>query len=122
MGETLSSMRQLSDDALIARVKACVVGERQATAALIAALSELDVRRLYLGAGFRSLFDYCVRHLHLSERAAYSRIEVARLARRFPIVLELIADCRVSLTAVAILAKHLTEGNHRGLLEESTHK
>ena len=97
-------------------------GEREATAALIAALSEFDVRRLFLAEGYGSLFDYCTRALHLSERATCSRIAAARLARRFPIVLDLIADSRVSLTVVSLLAKHLNESNHRALLEEATHK
>lgn len=112
----------MPDDALVERVRQCVAGERRATAELIATLSEFDVRQLYLGQGYGSLFDYCIRSLHLSERAAGSRIAAARLARRFPIVLELIADSRVSLTAVSLLARHLNEENYRLLLEEATHK
>src|SRR5688500_8656102 len=122
MGGALESLRALSDDALVERVRQCVAGERVATAELIATLSEFDVRQLYLGQGYGSLFNYCIRSLHLSERAAGSRIAAARLARRFPIVLELIADSRVSLTAVSLLARHLNEENYRLLLEEATHK
>jgi hypothetical protein len=101
---SFASMRRLSDEALIVRMKQCVSQERVATAELIAALGELDIRRLYLGQGFGSLFAYCTRSLHLSERAAASRIAAARLARRFPIILDLIADSRVSLTVVSLLA------------------
>ena len=43
--------------------------ERKATAQLIAALAELDARRLYLGEGCSSLFTYCTTVLHLSEHA-----------------------------------------------------
>jgi hypothetical protein len=50
---------QLSDDDLIAQVKALARCEREATACLIAHLAELDARRLYLPAGFSSLFTYC---------------------------------------------------------------
>ena len=49
---------------------------------------ELDARRLYLGEGYSSLFTYCTQALHLAEGAAYNRIETARAARRFPMVLE----------------------------------
>lgn len=122
MGESLESLKCLTDDDLIVRVDECVAREREATALLLAALSELDVRRLYLGRGYGSLFDYCTRHLHFSERAAYGRIAAARLARRFPIILDLIADSRLSLTAVSLLAKYLNETNHRVLLEEATYK
>jgi len=49
----------LSDDDLVAQVKSLARCERQATACLIAHLAELDARRLYLAAGFSSLFTYC---------------------------------------------------------------
>jgi hypothetical protein len=60
----------LTDAQLLARVTMLAVNERQATAALIAALAELDARRLYLGEGYPSLFAYCTQALHLSEDAA----------------------------------------------------
>lgn len=122
MAAALESLRALADEAVVERVRQCVSNERVATAELIATLGEFDVRQLYLGEGYGSLFDYCIHSLHLSERAAGTRIAAARLARRFPIVLELIADSRVSLTAVSPLARHLNEANHRLLLEEATHK
>jgi hypothetical protein len=55
-------------------------------------LGELDARRLYLGEGCASLFAYCTQTLRLSEHAAYHRIEAARAARLFPIILDLVAD------------------------------
>src|SRR2546426_950035 len=80
----------LSDDDLVAQVKSLARCEREATACLIAHLAELDDRRLYLGAGFSSLFTYCCSVLHLSEPAAYNRIEAARAARRFPVILAVV--------------------------------
>ena len=53
---------------------------------------------------------------------AFNRIEAARAARRFPIILELLADGRIHLSAVRLLAPHLTEPNHRSLLCEASHK
>jgi hypothetical protein len=83
---------------------------------------ELDSRRLYLGEGFSSLFTYCTHVLHLSEHAAYNRIEAARAARRFPVILELIAESAVTLTSVRLLAPHLTLQNHQDVLERARHK
>jgi len=117
-----TSLRELDDKTVVALLKQCVADERKATGRLLAVLAEFDVRRLYLPAGFSSLFDYCTRHLHLSERAAGSRIAVARLSRRFPAVLELIADSRVSLTVGSLLARHLNESNYEALLKEAAHK
>jgi hypothetical protein len=40
----------------------------------------------------------------LSEHAAYGRIEAARAARRFPVILALLATGDITLTAVGLLA------------------
>ena len=53
---TLESLSYLSDRDLIAEVEGLARSERLATARLIAALAELDVRRLYLSEGCSSLF------------------------------------------------------------------
>ena len=58
----------------------------------------------------------------MSEHAAYNRIAAARAARRFPVILDLLADGSVHLTTVTILAPHLTAENHRAVLEEATHR
>lgn len=68
------------------------------------------------------MFTYCTQVLHLAEHAAYNRIEVARAARRFPIILELLAEGRIHLSAARLLAPHLTEANHEELLREASHK
>ena len=68
------------------------------------------------------MFTYCTRVLHFAEHAAFNRIEAARAARRFPIILTLLADGRVHLSAVRLLAPHLTEANHDALLKEASHK
>src|SRR4030067_2517459 len=80
----LASLTHLSDDALLAQVKQLAAREREATVALIAHLAELDTRRLDLAEGCSSLFTYCTQVLHLSEHAAYGRIEAARAAREDP--------------------------------------
>jgi hypothetical protein len=119
---TMSSLSYLSDAQLIAEVKARAASERQATAQPIASLAELDARRLYLGEGCASLFAYCARVLHLSERAAYGRIEAARAARRCPGLLEGLADGGLTLTAVCLLAPVLTPENVSPVLHDARHK
>jgi hypothetical protein len=120
---TSTSMSRLADDELLAQVKHLVACERQATAGLIARLAELDARRLYLAEGCSSLFVYCTRVLHLSEHAAYGRITAARAVRRCgPVILERLAEGSVNLTAVGLLAAHLTPDNCRALLDAARHK
>jgi hypothetical protein len=112
----------LSDADLLVEVRQLVSTEQKATARLIAALGELDARRPYLGEGCSSLFTYCTQVLHLSEHAAYGRIEAARAARKWPIVLELLATGSLHLTAVSLLRPHVTDENHRDLLAAAGHK
>jgi 5-methylcytosine-specific restriction endonuclease McrA len=118
----IRSLSQLSDAALTDEVSRLAVAEKQATAHLIAALAEFDARRLYLGQGFSSLFTYCTQVLHLSEHAAYNRIESARAAHEFPLILEMLHAGDLTVTSVRLLAPHLTEPNHREVLREARHK
>ncbi len=118
----LSLVAQLSNQELLARVTQLAEREREATASLIAHLAELDARRLYLAEGYSSLFTYCTQVLYLSEHAAYGRIEAARAARRFPVVLQMLGEGSVTLTTVGLLASHLTPENHRDLLEMARHQ
>lgn len=119
---TICSFNDLTDGELLAEVKRLTAAERQATARLVASLAEVDARRLYLGEGCSCLFTYCVQVLHLSEHAAYNRIEAARAARRFPVILERLNDGSLHLTAIRLLAPKLTPGNHRALLDAAGHK
>lgn len=112
MTSQVSCPRELSDGNLLSEVERAATCERQATARLIALLMEVDSRKLYAGQGYSSLFTYCVQRLHLSEHAAYLRIEAARSARRFPVILEKLSDGSVHLTAVSLLRPHLSDGNH----------
>src|ERR671922_1149567 len=93
----------LSDSQLLDRVSILAAAEREATARLIPFLAELDERRLYLGQGCSSLFTYCTQVLHFSEHAAYRRIEAARAARQFPVILDLLAHGAINLTTIGLL-------------------
>ena len=118
----IGSLHDISDEDLLRHVAHLARQERHATAELVASLTELDARKLYLREGCASLFSYCTQVLHLSEHAAYGRIEAARAARRFPDILDLLADGAITLTTVTLLGPHLTEENHRNLLEAARHK
>ena len=118
----LATAARLSDDALLARVLVLTQQSRQVTVELLAHLAELDRRKLYRGQGTGRLFPYCTEVLRLSEAAACNRIKAARAVRRFPVVLDLLADGRVNLTTIRLLSPHLTAENHRAVLAEATGK
>jgi hypothetical protein len=113
----LNTARVLPDEELLARVKVLADRERGATVELVAHLAELETRNLHLAAGYGSMFAYCREALCLSEHEAYGRIEAARAARRFPVILDRLAQGAINLTAVSLLAPHLTAGNHLDVLE-----
>jgi hypothetical protein len=120
--ELLASLRHLSDCDLVARLKTFTAREREATAQLVAHLAELDTRDIHLREGFPSLFVYCRDALGLSEHEAYNRIEAARAARRFPVILDRLAEGVLNLTTVRLLAPHLTPANHQEVLDSARGK
>jgi hypothetical protein len=122
MTHQIHATADLSDAELLFEVKAAASRERVATAQLVALLAEVDVRRLYLGEGCSSLFTYCTQVVRLSEHAAYGRIEAARAAVKCPLLLERLAEGSVTLTAVTLLAPHLTPENCVAVLDEARHK
>src|SRR5262245_23093600 len=117
-----NAIQSLSDEQLLHDVQAAACCERGATAQLLALLAEMDVRRVYLQQGYSSLFTYCTGCLHLSEHAAYGRIEAARAARKFPSLLDRFADGSITLTTICLLSNHLTPENHEQLLAAAMHK
>src|SRR5687767_6656012 len=60
---TFNPLYELADHALLDETVSLASRERQDRVLLIAALGEVDARRLYLGLGHSSLFTYCVRVL-----------------------------------------------------------
>jgi hypothetical protein len=112
----------LTDDALIARIAALAATSRESTADLIAHLLELERRNLHLACGFKSLFGYCRRVLHCSEAGAYDRMRAAHAARKFPVVIAMLAEGLLHLTAVRLLWPHLKDENHLALLGGAIHK
>jgi len=122
MTSTQLSFTTLTDDQLLAATTGLVAAELAATADLPRCLMEVEARRLYLREGCASMFTYCTQVLHLAEGAAYNRIETARAARRFPVLLDAIAEGRLTLTSARLIAPHLTVENHVALLETVRHK
>ena len=122
LSDNVDAFAALSDDELVERVKHLAACERRASVALIRSLVEFDARRLYLREGCSSLFTYCTQVLHLSEGSAYNRIETARAARRYPKVLEALERGDLTLTAVRLLAPHLTPANHGEVLAAARHR
>ena len=118
----LYSLTHLSNETLLRDLATLVARERISTAQLLAHLAEVDARQLYLPAGYSSMYIYCVQELRLSEDAALKRIRVARKAREFPALFAAIADGRLNLNGVVLLASHLTQQNAQELIAGASSK
>src|SRR6266481_9970099 len=91
-------------------------------AALLVHLGEIDERKLYLDWAFSSMFAFCVGELRFSEDVACNRINVARAARRMPVILEALRSGQVHLAGLRLLAPHLTTENQEQVLAEAAGK
>jgi len=112
----------LSDEDLLDRLKKLLNQVNRNTAQLLLHLGEVDARKLYAAAACSSMFTYCVTRLGLSEPASYKRIQAARAARRHPVLLELLAQGRLHLAGIVLLAPHLTQDNREELLQAACGK
>jgi hypothetical protein len=64
----------------------------------------------------------CSEALHLSAAEAYLRIAAARASREHPVLLDLLRDGRLHLTAISLLAPHLTPESRDAVLARAAHK
>src|SRR6187401_713718 len=116
-GQLCLNLGALSDAELVAGLDRVVGSGRRLLAELLAHLCEVEDRRLHLDAGYPSLFAYCMARLGFTEDEAYRRINVARLARRAPMVFTWIAKGRLSLSVAALLQPYVLAPNLQQLIE-----
>ena len=116
------SLVHVSDEFLSQDLGAYATRRNAVDAGFLARLAEFDARKLYLPAAYPSMYAYCLGPLHLSEDAASKRIQAARVARRCPGVFDAVAEGRLHLSGVVLLAPHLTPESEAELLAAATHK
>jgi hypothetical protein len=116
-GREFWALNKVSDDELEARLGGLLGAGARLEARIVAHLAEVEARRLHLLAGYSSLYDYCRKRLGLSEYEAFARIAAARVARKYPVVFEMLERRELHLTAICEVRDWLTAENHRELLE-----
>jgi hypothetical protein len=110
------SLKRISDDELLRRLSELLQRSRRVESELVAHIGEVDARRLYAREAASSMFAYCTQVLCLSEHEAYLRISVARASREHPMLLQMLAEGHLPLSAIARLAPHLSEANRDAVL------
>jgi hypothetical protein len=78
------NITSLSNTALIENTKALAARERELGVQVLHHLREIEARKLYIPAGFSSLFDFTVKILGYTEGAADRRIKAMRLLSALP--------------------------------------
>ena len=122
MDTTPGALAQLSESGLLEHFETLVVRDRRTTAQLLVAIAEIDERKLWAKHACPSMFVFCVERFHMSEQVTAKRIWAARTARRFPVVLEMVERGELHLTAIHLLARHLTAQNCDDVLRRARHK
>ena len=77
------TLEGLSAEELSESVEKLVRTEKRNVALVIAHIAEMSRRKAELACGYKNLFDYCVKKLHLSEGSVALRLQVANVSR-FP--------------------------------------
>ena len=116
------SLSHLDDHVLLRYLTTALSQDHGTTAILLALIAEVDKRKLYVPAGYSSMHPFCVKELHMSEDTAFKRIRAGRAARQFPAIFPAVADGRLNLSAVVLLAPHLKPDNAGELLAAAAHK
>ncbi|HXC52161.1 MAG TPA: hypothetical protein VN634_14840 [Candidatus Limnocylindrales bacterium] len=122
MTTSFDIIARLSEQELLDHFENLVARDRRTTAALLVAIAEIDERKLWARHACSSMFSFCMERFHMSEQVTAKRLWAARTARRFPVVLDLVARGELHLSAIHLLARHLTTENHLRVLERARHK
>lgn len=117
---TPAELGALTDAALISALDAAAAGERESLCHLLKYLAEVESRGIHLDMGYRTVFDFCVLRLKLSEGAAMRRIYSARAAVKVPELYGKLRSGELSLSSVSRLAPHLTTENSRDLIARAS--
>ena len=122
MNTTPKTLTHLSEHELLEHFENLVARDRRTTARLLAAIAEIDERKLWAAHACPSMFAFCVECFHMSEQVTAKRIWAARTARRFPVILEMVERGELHLSAIHSLARHLTPENSSDVLGRARHK
>jgi len=68
------------DRDLLDRLDATMARKRITTAELLAAIGEVEARRLHADKGYETIFDYCVNELRMDDDELAGKVIAARVA------------------------------------------
>lgn len=110
-------LTSFTDEKLVSDLKAFCLTEAKTAAQIVAYLSEVETRKIFVAEAHDTMFDFCVDRLGMSTNEAGVRLQVARLYRKHPDVLKPLVCGEVSLTSLYLLRSHITDENCASILE-----
>ncbi|PIS10084.1 MAG: hypothetical protein COT73_11225 [Bdellovibrio sp. CG10_big_fil_rev_8_21_14_0_10_47_8] len=96
------NLKTMNDTNLIAKTESLVREERVLLTTVLRHLHEINRRRLYSSMGYKSLFDFAVRHLGYPEDQAYRRIAAMKLIQEVPEIEKKMNAGEISLTHIGL--------------------
>lgn len=96
------NFKAITDKNLIEKTERLVREERETLTSVLHHLREIDRRRLFASMGYKSLFDFAVKHLGYPEDQAYRRISAMKLLNELPEIEEKINEGEISLTHIGL--------------------
>jgi hypothetical protein len=118
----IDQVDHLADHLVLPGLASVVARGRRNDAETLAFIAVATERKLYLPAGYPTMFAYCVGELGFSEDATFKRTQAARAARKFPALFDAVAAGRLHLSAVVLLAPHLRPENAAELIAGAARK
>lgn len=99
----------LDNAALAAGVRRLASDGRRNEVELLRYIGEVGARKLYLDAGYSSLYTYCLGELKGSESSAWRFAMSAHVVREYPEIEALLLSGSIHSTAVSMIASHLKD-------------
>lgn len=113
---TLPKLCAFSNVEILDRMKQFKGTEDRGTADAVLCLHEIDTRGIFRDAGYSSLFTYCCSCLGYSEGSAHRRIRAARCLQDSPEIYLLLAEGKLTLSALSEVSTVMTGENRETVL------
>ncbi len=119
---TVRSLFSLTPQVLVSETRSLLAARAVNLAELLEHLAEIDARKLYVEAAYGSTTAFLVGELGMDADSADKKILAARAVRAVPALLPAVADGRLHLSAVLMLAAVIEPGNADELIAASARR
>lgn len=96
-----TEVKGLEDTELLRRIERILALEKRCGDAILLGLKEIKNRRLFITAGYSSLFEMLVKFYKLSETMAYQKISTLKLIESVPLAQEALLNNQVNSSTLA---------------------